>query len=230
MKNKIVAIITARGGSKGLPRKNVLDLCGKPLIAHTIDAAIKSNIFDKIVVTTEDQEIKEVSIQYGAEVINRPAELATDTASSIDVTEHSLTYLLNQGNTFSHFMLLQPTSPLRKENHIKESWEKYINQNANSLVSVVEVNHPPQKMLIENNNGAIVPLTQWEDLTKPRQQLEKAYQPNGAIYICNVEKFLENKNIFEKPLTIYKMNNKCSIDIDSSSDLLKATTILKNDY
>lgn len=221
MNKLVIAIITARGGSKGLPRKNVLDLNGKPLIAHTIDAALESKVFDKVVVTTDDKEIKEVSLRYRAEVIDRPQILATDSASSLDVIEHSLLKLQNNGKLYTHFILLQPTSPLRTAKHIKEAWEKYIQEDVSSLVSVLEVQHPPQKMLIKDN-GEIKPLTTWEDLTKPRQQLSKAYQPNGAIYICEIQKFFKNKNIFEKPLSIFEMDEKSSLDIDCELDLLKA--------
>jgi len=226
MKNKIVAIITARGGSKGLPRKNVLDLQGKPLIAHTIDAAIKSNIFSKIVVTTDDDEIKNVSTRYGADVIDRPKRLATDTASSLDVIEHALLTLAEKGNAYSHFILLQPTSPLRNEQHIIEAWALYQNKNANSLVSVVEVEHSPFKMLIENN-GIIEPLTSWGDLTMPRQELPKTYLPNGAIYISKVCDFLENKNLFISPLSIYEMEKDISLDIDKKKDFLEIEKIMR---
>jgi len=214
--NNIVAIITARGGSKGLPRKNVLDLDGKPLIAHTIISAINSKIFSKIIVTTDDNEIKKVSLKYGAEVIDRPTELATDNASSLDVIEHALSILPKEG--YTQFMLLQPTSPLRNETHIKEAWQKYIEEKSSSLISVVEVEHTPFKMLIEKD-GDIEPLTKWEDLTKPRQKLPKAFLPNGAIYISEVNSFLETKNLFEKPLSIYQMNQRDSIDIDKKEDL-----------
>ena len=215
-KNSIVAIITARGGSKGLPRKNILDLNGKPLIAHTIDAALKSKLFSKVIVTTDDDEIKEVSLKYGAEVIDRPHELATDSASSLDVLEHSLRTL--EKEEYTHFILLQPTSPLRNEIHIKEAWDKYKKLKASSLISVVEVEHTPFKMLIERD-GQVEPLIKWEDLTKPRQELPKAFLPNGAIYISEVNKFLKNKNLFEKPLEMYEMSKKESIDIDTKDDL-----------
>jgi len=225
MKRRIIAIITARGGSKGLPRKNILDLNGKPLIAYTINAAIKSNIFSKVVVSTDDNEIKNISLIYGAEVIDRPSFLATDTASSLDVLEHTLLKLQNNKDKYTHFILLQPTSPLRNARHIIKAYNKYCEENVNSLVSVSEVEHPPQKMLIEEN-GEIKPLTKWEDLIKPRQQLAKAYQPNGAIYICHIEMFLNSKNIFEKPLSIFKMNCESSIDIDSKKDLNKVKGII----
>lgn len=223
--NRVVAIITARGGSKGLPRKNILDLNGKPLIAHTIDAARASNIFSNIVVTTDDKEIKEVSLKFGANIIDRPSELATDTASSLDVLEHALREL--ETENYTHFILLQPTSPLRTDIHIVEAWAKYINDKASSLLSVCEVEHSPFKMLIENKDGEVEPLTKWEDLTMPRQKLPKAYLPNGAIYINRVDKFLENRNLFEKPICMYLMNRESSLDIDIKRDFLEVEKVMK---
>ena len=220
MINDIVAIITARGGSKGLPRKNVLDLNGKPLIAYTIEEALKSKIFSKVIVTTDDKEIKEVSLQYGAEVIDRPEKLATDNASSLDVIEHTLLEVRERGKSYSHFILLQPTSPLRNANHISEAWNEYINKSASSLVSVTEVEHTPYKMLIEKD-GLVQPLTQWSDLTKPRQKLPKSYLPNGAIYISKVAEFLKDKNLFVSPLIMYKMSRDDSVDVDTMDDLVK---------
>jgi CMP-N-acetylneuraminic acid synthetase len=220
---RLIAIITARGGSKGLHRKNVLDLGGKPLIAWTIEAALKSKIFDKVVVTTDDKEIKEVSLKFGAEIVNRPSELATDTASSLDVIEHTLS--IYKKESFTHFVLLQPTSPLRNFEHIQDAWRVYIEKNANSLVSVVEVEHSPFKMLIEKE-GEIKPLTKWGDLTKPRQQLPVAYMPNGAIYISKIENFLKTKNLFCSPLDIFKMDKTSSIDIDNRDDFDRIERII----
>lgn len=220
MINNIVAIITARGGSKGLPRKNVLDLNGKPLIAHTIESALRSGVFSKVVVTTDDKEIKEVSLKYGADVIDRPDKLATDNASSLDAIEHALLELMDKGEKYSHFILLQPTSPLRTANHISEAWKEYINKNASSLVSVTEVEHTPYKMLIEKD-GIVQPLAQWSDLTKPRQKLPKAYLPNGAIYISKIDEFLKDKNLFVSPLIMYKMSRDDSVDVDTMDDLVK---------
>ena len=228
MNTDIVAIITARGGSKGLPRKNVLDLNGKPLIAYTIDAAIASNIFSKIIVTTDDEEIKNVSLKYGADVIDRPKILATDTASSLDVIEHALNELTDQEEKFTHFILLQPTSPLRNSIHIQEAWKKYQDEKVNSLVSVCEVEHSPFKMLMEKENGEIVPLTKLEHLTMSRQKLPKTYLPNGAIYISKVDDFLKNKNLFEDKLHIYFMNNEVSIDIDDLNDFIFVEKLLNS--
>lgn len=219
---KIVAIITARGGSKGLPRKNVLDLNGKPLIAHTIDAAKESQVFDKIVVTTDDKEIKEISLKFGAEVIDRPAELATDMASSIDVLVHALRELSVE--EFTHFVLLQPTSPLRNREHIREAMDIYNRSNGKSLVSVTEVEHTPYKLLVENE-GEITPLFSEKHLTMPRQKLPTTYRINGAIYISEVSAFLKEKNLFEKPLKIYAMDEMSSVDIDNIDDFNKVSNM-----
>lgn len=225
MISKVLAIITARGGSKGLPRKNILMLAGKPLIAHTIDAAKKSNIFDTIVVTTDDDQIKNISQSYGASIIDRPNYLATDAASSLDVVNHTLDTL--EESNYSHFILLQPTSPLRSNMHIKEAWEKYIKKNANTLVSVTLEVHSPFKLLVKDKiNGSIKPLFNVEYLTSPRQALPKAYRPNGAIYISRIDTFLETRNLFEESLEIYEMDEESSIDIDTEQDMQACKNLL----
>lgn len=227
MNKNLVAIITARGGSKGLPRKNVLNLLGKPLIAHTINAAKESEIFQKIVVSTDDEEIKDISLQYGANVIDRPRHLATDTASSLDVIEHTLTELHKNGDDFSHFILLQPTSPLRTSEHIKKAWDEYVHNNATSLVSVTKEDHSPYKLLVETKNG-IEPLFGYDYLTMPRQKLPNTYRINGAIYIAKTIVFLKSLNLFQAPMISYIMSKETSFDIDDLSDFNQVEYILKN--
>jgi len=225
--NSIVAIITARGGSKGIYKKNILNLNGKPMIAYTIEAAIKSNIFSSIVVSTDDDQIKSISIEYGASVVNRPRELATDDAMSVDVIKHALSELKKNKEEFSHFILLQPTSPLRTERHIIEAWAQYLDKDLSSLVSAKNVDNSPFKMLYEDSSGLINPVTEWKHLTMPRQKLSDAFIPNGAIYISLVDNFNKNKDLFNSPLGIYKMNEIDSIDIDSMSDFLSVENELK---
>ncbi|WP_257287484.1 cytidylyltransferase domain-containing protein [Endozoicomonas sp. SESOKO2] len=226
-KNTYTAIITARGGSKGLPRKNVLDLAGKPMIAHTITAALESQCFEHIVVTTDCPEIKEVSLAWGAEVIDRPKELATDSSSSLDVVKHTLLELVNQNKETTHFILLQPTSPLRSATHIKDAKERFNASNAKSLVSVTKTEHPIQKNLYFRN-GVIEPVFDWASLTAPRQSLESTYLINGAIYISNFMNFIKRLNLFEKPVIPFEMEHKFSIDIDNIDDLINAESIYKN--
>jgi CMP-N-acetylneuraminic acid synthetase len=215
--NSLVAIIPARGGSKGLPRKNICMLLDKPLIAYTIEAAIQSGIFKKIIVTTDDDEIKHISTIYGAEVIDRPKSLSTDTSSSLDVLKHALIKIRKYNDTFDTFVLLQPTSPLRNAKHIKDAWEQYILEKSNALISITEEEHPPYKLLIEKTSG-ILPLFGWKYLTMPRQKLPIVYRVNGAIYIGKISIFLKTKNIFEQPISYYKMGQRYSIDIDTISD------------
>lgn len=224
---KIVAIIPARGGSKGIPNKNIVDICGLPMIAYTINAALNSNIFNQVVVTTDNQDIKNVALSYGAYVIDRPSHLAQDNSSSLDAIEHALKYIIEQDNTFTHFALLQPTSPLRNEQHIIEAFDVYRSKNANSLVSVNLSTIPPQKTLVEIN-GQITPLTNLNDLTQNRQNLPKSYHPNGAIYISKIDNFLKDKNLFSDPLSIYTMDEQSSIDVDNFDDLEKVKNIFVN--
>lgn len=226
MLHGIIAIITARGGSKGLPQKNILSLAGKPLIAHTIQAALGSHIFSKVLVSTDDTAIKKVALEYGAEIINRPDVLATDTASSLDVITHALKVLGDDhGNT--HFVLLQPTSPLRTKSHIIEAWKKYQSIKAMSLVSVTKEKHSPHKLLIEEE-GVIKPVFKLDFLTTPRQNLPQTYRPNGAIYIAKIKAYRQSQNLFQEPLSIYIMTEKDSIDIDTKEDLNLCETILKS--
>ena len=223
---KVVAIITARGGSKGLPRKNILNINGIPMIAYTIMAAKESGVFDSVVVTTDDSEIKQVSINYGVEVIDRPTELATDNSSSLDAISHALEVLELSGRYFDYFFLLQPTSVLRTAQHIRDSWLGFEERGfSGSMVSVVEAEHLPQKMLVESN-GSIQPLFDWKYLTMPRQIFPTVYRLNGAIYCTNTTVFQRNQNLFEQPIFIYPMDRQSSIDIDNADDVNEVLRVL----
>ena len=222
----LIAIIPARGGSKGLIKKNILDLNGKPLILHTIDMAIKSNIFKEIFVSTEDENIKTIVRNKNIKIINRPISLATDDSSILDVLVHIFNNI-DFSNTLS-FMLLQPTSPLRTEQHIIESYDLFKESVSNSLVSTYIEKHTPYKLLIKKNNS-LIPLFNKEYLTMPRQKLEKTYRINGAIYISYINEFLKNKDLFVEPLINYNMTFEDSYDIDTLEDfILCKKRMLKN--
>ena len=223
--NDCIAIITARGGSKGLPRKNILDLAGKPLIAHTIIAAKESGCFTRVIVTTDCSEIRKVSLDWGAEVIIRPSELATDNASSISVVRHALGELeLNTGS----FCLLQPTSPLRNAEHIREASVMFTQTGGMSVVSACELDHHPLKSLILSPCGKYQPVGSHKDLTTARQRLPKAISPNGAIYFCDISRFNSKPELFYCDTSFYLMSSKNSIDIDRYSDLKRAEEYLSN--
>ena len=225
----ILALIPARGGSKGLPRKNIKPLLGKPLIGWTIEQANNSKYIDKVIVSTDDEEIAKISKEYDAEVpFLRPKELARDDSPTIDTITHAINWFEEMGEFFNIIVLLQPTSPLRTTSDIDKAIELFLNnKKALSLVSVKENEHPPfWSFKIENN--LIKPLFGDEYFKKRRQELPKSYMPNGAIYISYVD-VLKEYNSFYTPKTIaYIMPSERSIDIDNEFDFLLVEFVLRN--
>lgn len=218
-----LAIIPARGGSKRLPRKNVLPLAGKPLISWSIEAALKSKYIDKVVVTSDDSEILNISEKYGSSIIKRPNELASDTASSFDAIVHTI----GCEKKYDYIILIQPTSPLRTEEHIDEAIELLIQKDANAVISVTLTEHSPLwcNVLPEDNN--MKTFLNQNILNTRSQDLDSYYRLNGAIYICNTEKLLENKSFFLKEnIYAYIMDNASSVDIDEKIDF-KLAELLK---
>lgn len=217
-----LAIIPARGGSKRLPKKNILDLNGKPLIAWSIEAALKSTYIDKIIVTSDDEKILEISDKFGVNTITRPSELASDTATTFDAIKHTIE------NTENHdyIVLLQPTSPLRTEKHINEAIELLEEKNADAIISVCEMDHSPLWSNILPEDLSMTSFLRDEVLNKRSQDLENYYRLNGAIYICKIDKLLEEKTFFvKKDIFAYVMNRKSSIDIDEEIDFKFAEII-----
>jgi len=223
-----IAIITARGGSKGLKRKNILDFNGKPLIAWTIEAALNSKRIDECFVTTEDDEIAEVSIMHGAKVIPRPINLAGDFVTSEDVLVHALSEL---EETFEHIdilALLQPTSPLRSSTEIDLAIQEYIKSSADCVISVFKPKHSAAKAYKLNENGSISGLFDESAPYEPRQNLPQTFQPNGAIYVFNSEKFKSAGKIPRENVYPFEMSEETSIDIDDIDDFRKAEEQMRN--
>lgn len=219
-----LAIIPARGGSKRLPRKNVLDLCDKHLIAYTIEAALKSKYIDKVIVSSDDEEILNISKKIGAETIKRPDELASDTSSTFDAIKHTIDNL----EKYDYIVLLQPTSPLRNSKHIDEAIELLEEKKASSVVSVCEMEHSPLWSNTLPKDGNMSNFLKDEILNKRSQDLEKFYRLNGAIYICKTEKLIENKSFFLKDnIFAYIMNRENSVDIDEEIDFEIAKILIK---
>jgi CMP-N,N'-diacetyllegionaminic acid synthase len=223
-----IALITARGGSKGLPRKNILPLGNIPLIGWSIQAALDSELIDRVFVSTEDQEIANVSLKLGAEIIPRPLELALDTSGSDEAIEHAIEYLEAQKINIDTLILLQPTSPLRSSKHIDEAIELYVQKNANCVISVFEPAHTPIKAYIEEDDGSITGLFSKGAPYSRRQDLPRAYQPNGAIYAFSVIKFKEHNQIPRNNVYPYIMSESNSTDIDTLDDLINVELILKS--
>lgn len=224
---RILAIIPARGGSKRLPRKNILPLAGKPLIAWTIEAAINSQMFSEVMVNTDDDEIAKVSSELGAKIpFIRPNELASDTASSNDVIKHTLLWYRDKGINFTEVVLLQPTSPLRSSDDIIAALDLYNKKNASSVLSVCEVDHPTAWCNILDESLSLKGFIK-ENVRKLRSQdIDKEYRLNGAIYILNVVKFLAKNSTVLEPSFAAIMPRSRSIDIDEKIDFDIAEAIL----
>ncbi len=226
MKSNNIAIITARGGSKGIPNKNIKLLAGKPLIVYTIEAAKTSRCFNQICVTTDCAEIAQVAQKYNADIIERPKYLAQDNSSSLDVLQHALIEVNALKNNTS-VCLLQPTSPFRQAIHIQEALEQFYKTKATALVSICEAKHSPFKQLVIDND-VVRPLFSWKKLTQARQNLKQTYQINGAIYWSDIQYFLHTKDIFGRKtgLQTYAMDELHSIDIDTPFDFSMAEFVL----
>jgi len=213
---KKIAIIPARSGSKGLVNKNILMLLDKPILAYTIEAAIQSEKFIKVIVSTDSLEYKEIAEKYGAEVVMRGEELSNDSATSYMVIKDILGK--NLGIEYDYFMLLQPTSPFRNYQHINESIEKFEKNisNYDFLVSMTETSKASTliKPIEEDESLKYYDL----DFSNYKRQNYKEYYPNGAIFIGKNKEYLERKHFFGKKSLAYFMNKADSIDIDDRLD------------
>jgi len=223
-KNKsFLAIIPARGGSKRLPRKNILDLNGKPLIAWSIEAGLSSKYIDKVVVTSDDDDILNLSKSLGVEILKRPDYLASDTATTFDTIKHVIEEVAN----YDYIILLQPTSPLRDALHIDEAIELLENKKASAVISICKMDHSPLWSNTIDKSLSMVGFLKDEVLNKRSQDLEKYYRVNGAIFICKVERLLENKGFFLKEnIYAYVMDRKSSVDIDEEIDFKIAEILM----
>lgn len=230
MTKKIIAIIPARGGSKGLPKKNIKILNGKPLIAYTIDVALASKYLDRIFVSTNDKEISDISRKYGAEIIKRPDIIAKDNSLRRDVIKHVIKTLKTEMNYSPEIIVyLQPTSPLRTVKDLDLALEMYLNNNCESVVSVCESSNSPYWSLIVKHKY-IEPLFGWEYFTnRRRQDLPTTFILNGAIYITSVIRFLKNNNLFSRKTLPYIMPTRRSVDIDNKFDFKLAEWLIKDD-
>jgi len=230
MKPKVLGIITARGGSKGIPGKNIKSLLGKPLISYTIEEAKKSGVFDRLILSTDSEEIAEVAKKYNCEVpFIRPVELAEDQVSHLPVIQHAVTWLKNKENYYpDYIMILQPTSPLRRDFHIKEAVDLLLRNDADSVLSVVETNN---KQILNLDNSGFLKLCNGDPIYKRidrRQFLPKSYISAGLIYLFKTDLlFSENPNFYGESTLPYIIDNKYVADIDNLGDWKEAEEKLK---
>lgn len=222
-----LAIIPARSGSKGLKNKNIKLLYGKPLLAYTIEAAIDSGVFDEVMVSTDSEKYAQIAIEYGAKVpFLRSQENSKDTASSWDVVLEVLEFYRHKGKNFKRICLLQPTSPMRDKKDIQGAYAEFDELKAKAVVSVCEVEHSPAicNVLPKNKdmNGFIFTAS-----NKRRQEIEKFWRINGAIYFTDVDFLLENTFLYRKGCYGYMMEQSHSIDIDTELDFVIAESVMK---
>jgi CMP-N-acetylneuraminic acid synthetase len=200
-------------------------VAGLPLIAYTIKAATECCYIDECYVTTDDREIKDVSIAHGARVIDRPKELAEDNSLSRDAVLHALRFLEEKGALPEYFTLLQPTSPLRNARHLTTCLSDFFNSTCSCAVAVTEAEHHPWKMLLQKE-GILAPVKSSEMLESPRQALPVAYRINGSIYVMSTALFLKKRSFFVEPAMPFIMSAEESIDIDTEADLNMLENIL----
>ena len=226
-----LGIILARGGSKGLPGKNVKPLCGKPLINWSIDQGLQCSFVNDLIVSTDCQDIASVAIKAGAEVpFLRPKALALDTSSSIDAIIHAIDYLDDFGRTYDYVLLLEPTSPLRQVKDLEESFNLITKQEFESLVSVSEATtHHPNFMFTINDNHCIVPYSNGQSCNGLRRQdLQPCYFLDGSIYLSSIKSLKHNGGFYHSSTYAYVLSKWKSLEIDDLDDFLMVEALMKH--
>ncbi|ECP5135292.1 acylneuraminate cytidylyltransferase family protein [Campylobacter upsaliensis] len=218
-----LALIPARGGSKGIKKKNLTLLQGKPLLYYTINAAKNSKYIDKIVLSSDCDEILNYGKSQDIEILKRPREFALDDTTSDKVILHSLQFY----KEYDSVILLQPTLPLRTASHIDEAFELFEKEKADSVISVCECDNKILKAFINDEKGYLKGICNNDYPFMSRQKLPKTYISNGAIYILKIKTFLTNPHFLQEKTKYYLMDEKSSIDIDTLEDLKKAAMLLK---
>jgi N-acylneuraminate cytidylyltransferase/CMP-N,N'-diacetyllegionaminic acid synthase len=215
----VVCVIPARGGSKGLPGKNIKNFCGKPLIAYTIEHARQSKYVDRVIVSTEAEEISQISLEYGAEVpFMRPMELAGDSSNTVDVLLHAINWLENVDRyVFDILLLLHTTTPLRSVEDIDKSIAFLVEERADNVFSVTEAHRNPYFNMVELNKSGYADLVKQGNFVT-RQGAPLVYDMNSSIYVWWKESLKEKKRIFLDKTKIYIMPKGRSIDIDDAID------------
>ena len=234
---KFLGVITARGGSKGIPGKNIKPLLGKPLIVYTIEAAQKSGVLDRLILSTDDPKIAEVAKQYGCEVpFMRPQELATDTASHLEVMRHAVQWLKDKEGYYPEYTaILQPTSPMRQHYHLREAVNLILKTGADSILSVAKLpeEFSQYKAMMLDKEGYLR-LTTGEPIYKRvarRQEVVPNYYSAGIIYLFRTDLLFDtqNPNFYGNKVVPYIVEEKYAVDINTPADWQRAETIMRNE-
>ena len=219
---KILGLIPARGGSKGVPNKNIKLLGGKPLINYTIEVGLACAEITKLVVSTDSPEIAKISKAAGAEVpFFRPAELATDTSPSIDTVIHAVEFFKKEGNQFDAVCLLQPTSPFRTAENVQKAISIFIEKDADSLISVRKVPHQfnPHWIFEPNTDNDFLKIVTGEsEIITRRQELPPAYYRDGSIYLVKTKVLLKKRSLYGERIAFSLSENEVFVNIDTMED------------
>jgi CMP-N-acetylneuraminic acid synthetase len=227
---KILAIIPARGGSKGVPKKNIKLLGGKPLIAYTSEIALQSQYLSTVILSSEDETIIDIAKKLGIQVpFVRPFELSLDNTPSIDVVVHALKWYANQNIFFDAICLLQPTSPFRTVNFLDNAIKKFIESGSDSLVSVQKVPHEfnPHWTFEADKKGNLKIATGESNIIGRRQDLPQTYHRDGSIYIVKTAVILEKNSLYGEKIAFIESPQECYVNIDTISDWDKAEILSK---
>ena len=213
-----IAIIPARGGSKRIPRKNIKPFFGKPVIAYAIELALKSKLFDRVIVSTDDQEIADIAICYGAEVpFMRSTKNATDTASTFDVLKEVLEWYRLRGEEYQIGCCIYPVSPLIKLQSLKGSLLKLVSGDYDSVIPIAPFSHPIQRAMLINKKGEIA-INNYEDFKKNTQDLEVFYHDTGQFYWFDTKKCLIKNKLLDNNSASYVLDNDEYQDVDNLED------------
>jgi CMP-N,N'-diacetyllegionaminic acid synthase len=227
---RVLGVIPARGGSKGLPRKNIRVLAGKPLLAYTAEAALAARRLSRVVLTTDDEGIAEVGRQWGIEVpFLRPAELAEDDTPTLPVVQHAVRWLEHRGDSFDSVCLLQPTNPLRRAEHIDACIELLEASGADAVVTVLPVpaEHNPHWVYFQSSEGLLHLSTGEPVPIARRQDLPPAFHREGSVYVTRRRVLIEQNSLYGERLVGYPMDPAESVNIDSPADLDRAERLLR---
>jgi len=226
---QILAIIPARGGSKGLPHKNIKDLYGKPLIAWSIEAAVKSKYIDRVIVSTDDEEIAQVAQKFGAEIpFMRPEELASDDSKTMDVVLHCINYFEETGEKNDIIVLLEPTSPLRETLDVDEAIENLVEtQDSESIVGISRVENTHPAFLVKLENKFLRPYLFNEFKILRRQEIDELYFYEGSLYISYADSLKNRKNFYHEKALGYIVPKWKSFEVDDITDFKIIEALLK---
>lgn len=230
-KKKVLGIVTARGGSKGIPRKNLALLLGKPLLQYTAEAALGASTLSDTILTTDDEDIAEVGRSYGLEVpFMRPKELATDDTPTLPVVQHAVHFLQNLGREYDAICLLQPTNPLRRSEHIDACVSMLFDGDADSVITVLPVPHQYNAhwVYFQDENGTLRLSTGETEPIPRRQELPPAFHREGSVYVVRRNVLMMNNSLYGHRVTGYLLKTGDSVNIDTLEDLQRAEKLLQS--